>query len=101
MSIVTLAEAKPQIRVELDETAEDGLIQAYLDAAEAAAAQYLNRAIYESDVGTDETGVVMTWDIRVAVYLILGALYFDREGAEELPKGARVLLNPYRLEMGV
>ena len=99
MSIVTLAEAKLHLRV--DGADEDTLIQTYLDAAEAAAAQYLNRALYASDVGTDATGLVMTKDIKVAVLLQVGAFYADREGVAEMPTGSRVLLNPYRIEMGV
>ena len=101
MSIVTLAEAKLHLRVEIDETAEDTLIQSYIDAAESAAAQYLNRALYASDVGTDATGLVMTKDIKVAVLLQVGAFYADREDLVEMPTGSRVLLNPYRIEMGV
>ena len=99
MSITTLAEAKLHLRV--DGADEDTLIQTYLDAAEAAAAQYLNRALYASDVGTDATGLVMTKDIKVAVLLQVGAFYADREDLVETPTGSRVLLNPYRIEMGV
>ena len=99
MSIVTLAEAKLHLRV--DGADEDTLLQTYLDAAEAAAAQYLNRALYASDVGTDTTGLVMTKDIKVAVLLQVGAFYADREDMIEMPTGSRVLLNPYRIEMGV
>ena len=99
MSIVTLAEAKLHLRV--DGAEEDTLIQSYIDAAEAAAAQYLNRALYASDVGTDTTGLVMTKDVKVAVLLQVGAFYADREDLVEMPTGSRVLLNPYRIEMGV
>ena len=99
MSIVTLAEAKLHLRV--DGAEEDTLIQSYIDAAEAAAAQYLNRGLYASDVGTDTAGLVMTKDIKVAVLLQVGAFYADREDLVEMPTGSRVLLNPYRIEMGV
>lgn len=99
MSIVTLAEAKLHLRV--DGADEDALIQTYLDAAEAAAAQYLNRALYASDVGADTTGLVITKDVKVAVLLQVGAFYADREDLVEMPTGSRVLLNPYRIEMGV
>ena len=99
MSIVTLAEAKAQLRV--DGAEEDTLIQSYIDAAESAAAQYLNRALYETSVGTDTTGLVRTKDVKVAVLLQVGAFYADREDLVEMPTGSRVLLNPYRIEMGV
>ena len=99
MSIVTLAEAKAQLRV--DGAEDDTLIQSYIDAAESAAAQYLNRALYETSAGTDTTGLVMTKDVKVAVLLQVGAFYADREDLVEMPTGSRVLLNPYRIEMGV
>ena len=99
MSIVTLAEAKLHLRV--DGADEDALIQTYLDAAEAAAQQYLNRALYETSAGTDTTGLVMTKDVKVAVLLQVGAFYADREDMSEMPTGSRVLLNPYRIETGV
>ena len=99
MSIVTLAEAKLHLRV--DGADEDALVQTYLDAAESAAEQYLNRALYASDVGTDTTGLVMAKDVKVAVLLQVGAFYADREDMSEMPTGSRVLLNPYRIEMGV
>ena len=44
MSIVTLVQAKAQGRI--TESAEDDLIQGYLDAAEQQAARYLNRSVY-------------------------------------------------------
>ena len=99
MSIVTLAEAKLHLRV--DGAEEDTLIQSYIDAAESAAQQYLNRALYETSAGTDTTGLVMTKDVKVAVLLQVGAFYADREDLVEMPTGSRVLLNPYRIEMGV
>lgn len=99
MSITTLAEAKLQLRV--DGSDEDTLIQTYLDAAEAAAEQYLNRALYASDVGTDTTGLVMPKNVKTAVLMWVGSLYYGREGVEDMPTGSRVLLNPYRIEMGV
>jgi hypothetical protein len=99
MSIVTLAEAKLHLRV--DGADEDTLLQTYLDAAESAAAQYLNRALYATDAGTDETGLVMPEDVKTGVLLLVGSLYYGREGVENMPAGTRFLLNPYRLEMGV
>jgi hypothetical protein len=44
MSIIQLATAKSQVRI--TQTAEDSLLQGYLDAAETSAARYLNRNLY-------------------------------------------------------
>lgn len=46
MSIIALEDAKAHLRADGD---DDALIQAYLDAAEDASAQFLNRAIYADD----------------------------------------------------
>lgn len=107
MSIITLSEAKLHARI--DGTDEDTIAQVYLDAAEQSAAEFLNRAIYASDVGTDATGIVMNAAIRAACLLTFGHLYANREAvtitngqnASELPMGVQYLLLPYRLEMGV
>lgn len=103
MSIITLSEAKLHARI--DGTDEDTIAQVYLDAAEQSAAEFLNRAIYASDVGTDTTGIVMNAAIRAACLLTFGHLYANREAtgqeAKELPMGVQYLLMPYRLEMGV
>lgn len=107
MSITTLAEAKLHLRV--TNTAEDTLIQHYINAAEENAAQYLNRQIYESDTGSDLTGILMNSAIKSAVLMFVAHLYNNREAVTmerlnmpmELPLGLKWLLNPYRLEMGV
>ena len=107
MSITTLVEAKAHLRV--THSSEDTLIQIYIDAAEENASEYLNRAIYETDIGSDLTGIVMNGSIKAAVLLFVGHLYNNREAVTmerlnmpmELPMGTKYLLNPYRLEMGV
>ena len=106
MSITTLATAKLHLRV--DGTDEDATIQIYLNAAETAAAQYLNRAIYASEIdqGSDLDGIVMNDAIRAAVLLQCGNLYASRESVSSqavnpLPMGFFFLLDPYRLEMGL
>ncbi len=44
-SFVTLAKAKKQLRIEVSSTDEDDLIQIYIDAAEKAAEDYLNKKL--------------------------------------------------------
>lgn len=46
-SLVTLAQAKKQLRIEADLTDEDDLIQDCIDTAQAACQNYINRAITE------------------------------------------------------
>lgn len=107
MSIVTLAEAKLHLRVDTDD--EDTTIQIYLDASEVSAANYLNRVIYATDVGTDTSGVLMNAAIKAAILLQCGHLYANRESVSmaagnymiEMPMGVKFMLDPYRIELGV
>lgn len=107
MSIVTLAEAKLHLRV--DSSDENSLIQIYIDAAETAVSNYLNRTLYEFDAGSDLDGLVMNSALKSAVLLQVGHLYANREAVSqqpgnymlELPLGLKWLIDPYRIEMGV
>lgn len=103
--LLTLATVKLHLRV--DHSDEDTLISLYTSAAEASAAEYLNRTIYadETAMGTDTAGIVINDAITSAVLLHVGTLYANRENTvlngQELHMGAKWLLNPYRLLMGV
>lgn len=109
MSITTLSTAKLHLRV--DGSDEDTTIQIYLNAAEQAAMQYLNRTIYASKgaMGSDLDGIVINDAIKAAILLQCGTLYASRESISqqagnymvELPLGMKFLLDPYRLELGV
>jgi len=107
MSIVTLSQAKLHLRV--DHSDEDTLIQLMIDAAEASVSNYLNRSLYESDIGSDVDGLVADAAVKSAVLLQVGHLYVNREAVSqqpgnymlELPLGLKWLIDPYRIEMGV
>ncbi|WP_241300957.1 head-tail connector protein [Burkholderia cenocepacia] len=91
--MVTLKEAKIHLRVEMDMDDEDELIQLYITAATAAAADYLNLAELPEQVPAP---------VRAAVLLQVGAFYSNRESVTadaakyaENPLYTR-LLDPYR-----
>lgn len=109
---VDLATARLHLRIDGDD--EDALVGLYLQAAKDHAAQFLNRAIYadeaalaEAVLAGDTTGIVATGAMDAAVLLMCGALYANREQeiagttSTELKFGARSLLEPYRLLVGV
>ena len=87
MPIVSLADAKTHLRV--DGSAEDGFIELLLGAAEDAVARYLNRPVPWRDTDGTETPVPAA--VKVAVLLILGDLYANREASVV---GATVSANP-------
>ncbi|GGI16438.1 head-tail connector protein [Oxalicibacterium faecigallinarum] len=114
MSIIDIEIAKNHLRV--DDGDDGDLIQMYLDGAEDAAEQFLNRRVFkDADAlqaaviagNAGELPIVMTPSMKNAVLLILGDLYANREDTvigtivASLPRGAQALLQPYRVQMGV
>ncbi|WP_137923948.1 head-tail connector protein [Cupriavidus sp. 2SB] len=114
MPILALDMVKSHLRVTWSD--EDQLIGLYLAAAEGAAASFLNRQFYKTTeemaaavlAGTaGDDPMVANAEIQAAVLLTTGHLYSNREdvvvGATvaELPRGARDLLQPYRVGLGV
>ena len=103
--LLTLATVKLHLRV--DHSDEDTTITLYIGAAEASAAEYLNRTIYADStaMGTDTDGIVINDAIKSAILLHIGSLYANRENTvlngQELNMGSKWLLQPYRSLMGV
>lgn len=102
--LVTDAAVRAHLRIDAGED-----VSLYVSAAEEAASQYLNRAIYEdvTSQGTDAAGIVVNDAIRAAILLTVGHLYANRESvvtgtiSTELTMTTRYLLGPYRILMGV
>lgn len=99
MAVVSLSEAKNHLRV--DQSAEDALIQVYLDAAIDYVRNFLNTDIpgeLDSPVSTPSA-------IKAAIYLIVGGLYEHREQYSEVDikenPAVKNLLFPYRRGMGI
>lgn len=95
--------------------ADAELIAFYLAAAEQEASDFINRKIYATQVELDaavEAGtagvapIVVTAAIRVAILLIVGHRFANREDvvigtiSSPLPNGSRSSLQPYRYGMG-
>lgn len=97
----------------LDEDADDdALVAAYQDAAEEAAAQYLNRNVYKTpqDVTDAENRgedrpMLVNPSFVAAVLQAVGQMYFDREdeaaAQNRFPQASRRLLDPFRIGQGV
>jgi uncharacterized phage protein (predicted DNA packaging) len=83
--LYTLDEVKEHLRVETSD--DDATIQAYMDAAESAVLQYCNLALVPS--GKESV-------FKVAAMMYVAAMYENRIGDDDLPRSARLLLDPYR-----
>lgn len=112
MSLVDVATAKQHLRV--DESAEDALIQLYIDAAEASTVEFLNRNVYADQAALDAAAevppaepMVVNAAIKAAILLLVGHLFAHREEAAvgvsvaALPVNSQRLLQPYRIGLGV
>ncbi|WP_423192975.1 head-tail connector protein [Cupriavidus sp. H18C2] len=114
MPILALDMVKSHLRVTWPD--EDQLIGLYLAAGEGAAVSFLNRKVYPDQSTLDaavlagtagDDPMVANAEVQAAVLLTVGHLYSNREdvvvGAtvDELPRGARDLLQPYRVGLGV
>tara|TARA_R100001143_G_C3357653_1_gene133510 strand:+ start:1131 stop:1406 length:276 start_codon:yes stop_codon:yes gene_type:complete len=88
--VITLEQAKLHLRVDHDD--EDAAITAMIDAATAAALDYLNM---------DELPNPVPAPVQAAILLQVGDLYANRERQGERPLYANTtyerLLNPYRV----
>lgn len=112
MSLVDVPTAKLHLRV--DDSAEDALIQLYIDAAEASAVEFLNRNVYADQAALDAAAeeppaepMVVNAAVKAAILLLVGHLFHNREEAAvgvsvaALPVNSQRLLQPYRVGMGV
>lgn len=113
MALIDIGIAKRHLRVRSD---DDALILLYLSAAVRVAVNYIGRELFASQneltaavvEGTaDDSAMVIQDDIVAAILLILGMLYENREDTVigetvvGLPNGARALLWPHRIGLGV
>ena len=114
MAILTIEKARAHLRV--DDDYPESQILDYLEAAEDAAQEFMNRRVFSTtEALTDAVlagtagldPMVVTPSIRAGILLILGHLFANREdtvvgaAVSELPRGSMSLLQPYRTGMGV
>lgn len=113
MPLVSLEEARFHLRAELDYPAEQ--IALYIEAAEQAAQDFLNRRVFADQGELDaavlaetagELPMVVNPAIKVAILLITAHLHANRENSsptklELIPMGAHSFLWPSRIGLGV
>ena len=99
---VDLAAAKAHLRIDAEDTAEDGLIAGLVAAAKLAIEGKIFRRVYATSapLDLDPEGMVVNAVINQAVLLIVGHLFANREavaaGARvEVPMGVGWLLEPH------
>lgn len=102
--LLTLEEIKGQLRLEVDYSDEDSLLERLGKAAHARTETYLNRKLYGADAGVptdDPDGLVMSEDIRLGMLLLVTHFYENRSSVTEvekteMPQSYTWLVGPYR-----
>lgn len=99
----TIDKLRAQYRIDIDDTTEDELLELYYGAARRKAENFINRKLYEDEVPeTDPDGLVIADDILLALMLLVGHWYENREPVNvgnivtPFPFGFDSLLEPYR-----
>lgn len=97
---------KQHVRLELDFDADDTLLDTYAGAAKRYVERYTDRKLYattsESGYADDPDALLLDDDITVAMLLLIGHWYANREGVvigtipAEAPMAIESLLWPYR-----
>lgn len=102
MNLPTIEELKQQVNVDHDD--DDSLLLTYSSAAKTTIENYINRKLYEDSVPDDcLTGMVINNVIKVAILMLVGHWYENREAvvvnssAVVLPLAYQMLINPYRI----
>lgn len=99
LNILTLTEIKSHLRI--DQSAEDVLLQIYLEAAEDHIEKYLNQPI----IGKADSPISTPAAIKAAALLLIADMYENREaaGEKDLKENPAVnrLLHPYRVGIGI
>jgi uncharacterized phage protein (predicted DNA packaging) len=102
MTLVSLAEAKLQCRVEYDFTDEDLYLQLLIDAAINKVETNINKRLIAAEGIADEQNQNITPAIKMAVLLLVGHWYTNREAVvtgtitTSLPLAYESLINSYR-----
>lgn len=103
---------KPHVHVELDEEAEDALLETYATAAQRYVENHTGRTLYatseevpkdpETNEVEDDHALVLDDDITTAMLLLIGHWYANRESVvvgtitSEVPMAVDALICPYR-----
>ncbi|AKJ41549.1 head-tail connector protein [Pragia fontium] len=100
--IPTLEELQHQCRIDGDH--DNSLLTVYCGAARKAVENFINRPLFDDFVPDDcSVGIVITDDIKLAIMMIVGHWYENREPVNlgnivnEIPLSFRFLVEPYRI----
>lgn len=111
MSITDISLVKEHLRIDPN-TGEDVTLAAYLEAAEEAACEYLNRFVCATQNDVDAavsegkpSPMLVNPGFTAAVLQLVGQMYFEREDTpaaqNQFSQAAYRLLDPFRVGMGV
>ncbi|GKX58349.1 head-tail connector protein [Leminorella grimontii] len=105
--VPSIEELRLQCRIDNGDASEDQVLAIYLGAAKNHAEEIVNRRLYDDSVpDTDPDGVLISDDIKLALMLLVGHWYENREPVNignittTLSFGVEALLKPHRKTPG-
>jgi len=107
MAMIELATVREHCRIDGDDTSEDSLLEILTGAAKRYVETWTRRTLYKTNADdgfeTDEDRLLLDDDIRVAMLLMIGHWYANREAVNignitsEIPLAVEALLQPHRI----
>ena len=91
-----VALVRAQLRLDDDDTAQDALIQSYIDAAKAHIEQHCDRKLVDGEPDGPEE-MALTKDVEQAILLLVGHWFSNREGVVVGVASGQVQLGVERL----
>ncbi|HBS6949351.1 TPA: phage gp6-like head-tail connector protein [Klebsiella pneumoniae] len=98
----TIEKLRAQCRIDANDETEDELLLLYFASARRRAENFINRKLYDENIpDTDPDGLKIADDILLALMLLVGHWYENREESSDaaktsIPFGFTSLIEPYR-----
>lgn len=98
---VTIEEVKQQCYLDEQDISEDNYLNLLTSAALKHVENYTNRVLYVTDKPESESALLWSDDIKMAVLLLIGHWYENRENSSDarvmdIPFGFHALVTPYK-----
>lgn len=100
MADITVEQVKKHLRLALDTSDEDDMLEMLIETAVRAVRDYLDRSLTDDICRDDDDNTKLAPPLRYAALLMIGDLYENREAQQSSALNINVtcqnLMNPYR-----
>lgn len=105
-TMIELSTVREHCRIDEDDNSEDSLLSIYSGAAKKYVETWTRRTLYQANADpgfdSDENRLLLDDDIRMAMLLLIGHWFANREAVSgnslnEVPLAVEAILQPYRI----